>query len=659
VALLELTLLGGFSAQSTAQQTLRISSRKNRALLAFLALTQGRRYARDKLVDLFWGDHDNEHGRNNLRQALAALRKDLTVIDPVTVEGEILSVPAAAVEVDVLAFERLSASDQVDDLKQAAALYRGDLLAGLALDESAFEEWLDPERRRIRELAVDVFTRLIPNLAAKEALETARRLVALDPLRESSHRVLIGLLAEQGDAELALKQYRLYAEALERELGLKPSAVAQALYKDISAGRLPKRETGEHLPAATNAVENIELRQAEKPSIAILPFENRSAESDHQFFCDSLSGEISDAISRLTRFRVVPWAETANYRGKASDLRAIGEDLGAAYVLQGSVHRLGERLRISIQLSDVGRDIHVWAEQFDGTARESFDIQDMIVRAIAASIETQMDLAGRHAAGTASPGALAVQDLVARGNALLYDETPENFAEAMALGEQAVALAPMEPRAHLLRAEAFVYGLAARVVEIDADKIAHGIELSQALLAMAPDLEWAHLVLARAYVEAGRLDEAIAASERALALNPNVSNGVARLGECYALQGRSAEALETCRLAIELNPRSPINYWRKFCIALAHFTAGDDGEALQEARGVLRWKPDLLRAAALIAASATALGLKAESDAAIAQCLARYPDLRASEVAPRLMPPFARPADRARLANLLRAAGLG
>jgi TolB-like protein/cytochrome c-type biogenesis protein CcmH/NrfG len=374
--------------------------------------------------------------------------------------------------------------------------------------------------------------------------------------------------------------------------------------------------------------------------------------ADHQVFCDALGDDISDAISRVTSFQVIARGATANFRGRSLDLGAIGSELGAAYALHGSVQRIGERLRISTQLSDVGRNIHIWAEQFDCTAGEIAGLQDSIVRSIAASTETQIEIALRHAAG------LSVQELVARGNSLLYDETPKGFAEAMALGEQAVALDPKEASAHLLRAEAFVYGLAARVVEIDADKIARGIELSRIALRMAPDQEWTHMALARAYVEAGRLDEAIAESERALELNPSVSNAIARLGECYALQGRSDAALEACRLAIKLNPRSPTNYWRHFSMALAHFAAGDDVEALREAGRILRWKPDFLRAAALVAASATALGLKAESDAAVALCLARYADLRASEVAPRLMPCFDRAADRARLIDLLRAAGL-
>jgi TolB-like protein len=659
VALLQLMLLGGFTAQMSAQQMIKVSGRRNQALLAFLAVNPGRRHPREKLVELFWGDRDQDRGRNSLRQALTALRKDLTGLDPspVAIDGEVLSIAAGAVEVDTVTFERLAQSNEAEALKQAAALYRGDLLAGLTLEEAGFEGWLNPERARLRELAVDVHTRLVPLLSGAEAVDTARRLVALDPLRENSQRLLIRLLAERGETEIALKEYRAFSARLERELGLKPSAAIQSLQKEISSGRYRQEQAAASTSAANAALAAFEQRIAEKLLIAVLPFENRSLDPEHRFFCDGLAGEIADALARVTGFLVTARSATANYRGSAVDIRRVGAELGAAYVLQGSVLRLHEQLRISAQLSEVASGHTIWAEQYNATAGEVVGVQESIVRAIAASTETQIVIAGRNILPPRQ-GELALQDLIARGFGLLYDEAAPALTEALALAEQAVAQAPKDWRGHALLAEAFVHGLAARVIPHDPAAVARALDLARNAVRMAHDNEWTHLVLARAYIEAGALDAAIAESERALEINPSSVTAIARLADCYALLGRSAEATEASRLALKLDPRGPETYRRHFTIGLAAFASADYAEAFRAAGRAARWRPDFVRAELLVAATATALGRKSEAEAALTRCRARYPDLRADEAAPRIMPPYEREADRARLQALLRQAGL-
>jgi tetratricopeptide (TPR) repeat protein len=170
------------------------------------------------------------------------------------------------------------------------------------------------------------------------------------------------------------------------------------------------------------------------------------------------------------------------------------------------------------------------------------------------------------------------------------------------------------------------------------------------------------LVLARALIEEGALDAAIAECERALQINPSHVNAIARLGDCYALLGRSAEAIDASLLALKLDSRGPEGYRRHFTMALAHFAAGNDADAmkmaLKEASQVARWRPDFIRADLLAAAAAAALGRKGDMEAAVSRCRQRYPDLDAATAVPRIMPPFARPTDRARLTEQLRAAGL-
>ena len=652
MGLLELTLLGGFKAALPSQQAVSVGAKKNQALLAYLALNPGRLHGRDKLIDLLWSDRDNEHGRNSLRQALTALRKDLAAIEPqpITVEGEVLTVSPSSIMVDVLAFERLARSDAVEDLKEAAALYKGELLDGLAIRDASFVQWLVPERQRVRELAIEVQSRLIVHLSGAAAIEAAHRLVELDPLREASQRVLIELLAESGEIEAALAQCRRYGALLERDLRMQPSAAMQALSKEIAAGRLTEQG------GTVSPIRKFEHRLNAKRLIAVLPLENRSLDPQHQDLCDVLSGDISDALSRITKLQLVAHTSMAIYRGKMVDVREVARDFGIDYVIQGSVHRLGEHLRINIQLSDAPRGLHLWAEQYDCTLPEIAEIQDTICRAVASSTETQIDLSAKRL--SAATERLAIDDLYALGVSLLYEETAEAYDEAWAVAERAIEIAPRHPRSNLLKAEVHVDRLCARVDEFDSAVVAEGLRLSRAALAMAPHEEWAHLCVARACIEAEDIDTAIVEAERALELNPSLSNGIARRGECYALLGRSADAIAAGRLALKLNPRHPTNHWRHFTIALAHFAAGDDGEALQEATRVLHQRSDYVRAATIVAASAAQLGRNAEAAAAVALLRSRYPDLRSSAVAPRLMPRFARSTDRDRLTTGLRVAGL-
>ena len=653
---LHLKLLGGFAAQAADGRVIKLSNRRNQALLGFLALSPGQRHGRDKLVALLWGERDNDQGRHSLRQGLAVLRKELTEADPainfVAGDGEQLFVPADAIEVDALAFERLARAEGVAELRAAADLYRGALFAAFGLREPGFEEWLRSEQVRLRELAIDVFTRLIPHLDGTEAVETARRLVDFDPLREGSQRLLIGALLGHDQTALALEQFRNYGAMLERELGIKPSDAMQALGREIEGGR--RRRPSEHHPADAQKDDH---RLAERPLIAVLPFVNRSLESGHQAFCEAMTDEVADAISRVASFLVVSGPAIAAYRSPTVDVRAVGADLNAAYVLQGSVYRHGDRMRISVQLSDAANGHHVWVEQYDGAAEEILEIQETIIRAIAASTETHIMLAVRDLA-TRDVASRTFDALATRANSLLYDETQEALDEILELAERAVELAPRDFRAHQLMAEAAVQRLATRIDAFDIATVERALTLARVAVGMAPNNEWAHLVLARAYAEADDFEAAIAEAERALAINPSSAVADSRLGECYALLGRTAEAIESTQLAMTLDPRGPESYRRHFTLGLAQFAAGNDAEAMREAGHAARWRPDYTRASLLVAASAASLDLKPEAEAAVARCLERYPDLRADQAVPRVMPPFRRPADRERLVTLLRAAGL-
>jgi DNA-binding SARP family transcriptional activator len=239
MAALRLNLLGGFEARPESGPLVTLPRKKSEALLAYLALHAGQMQARDKLAALLWGDVSDTRARHSLRQALTALRRAVGpgAIPLLLEEGDGVTIDPGAVDVDVALFERLVAKGDAPALEQAVRLYRGDLLEGLAVAEPSFEEWLMPERERLREKALEALVRLLAHQvragANEAAVQTAIRVLGLDPVQESVHRSLMKLYAQQGRRGAALRQYQVCVGVLERELGAEPEPETRQLYREL------------------------------------------------------------------------------------------------------------------------------------------------------------------------------------------------------------------------------------------------------------------------------------------------------------------------------------------------------------------------------------------------------------------------------------------
>jgi len=233
------SLLGGFDATVPAKGSLHFPTRKAQALLAYLALRPAQSHPRAKLATLFWGEVPDAQARASLRQTLSLLGKTLGPAAGclVTDAGTVRLAPGS-VEVDAVQMERAAAAGTPDRLEAAAALYRGDLLEGLTLDEPGFEDWLLGERERLRELAIDVLAKLVahheaPGGVVERAIQAAVRLLALEPCQEAVHRALMRLYVRQGRQAAALRQYQVCVAALRRELNVDPEPETQRLYREL------------------------------------------------------------------------------------------------------------------------------------------------------------------------------------------------------------------------------------------------------------------------------------------------------------------------------------------------------------------------------------------------------------------------------------------
>ena len=239
MATLSLGLFGGFQARLGVGEVLHLPSRKAQGLLAFLALRPGQPYSREKLAALLWGDTADEQARHSLRQTLCVLRKALPPTKPpsLLIRGETVALNPAAVTVDVATFEGLVTQGTPGALERAAALYQGELLEGLGLREEAFEEWLRAERERLHELAIHALAKLLAHQArtgaTEGAIQTAVRLLALDPLQEPVHRTLMRLYVKQGRRGAALRQYQTCLGVLRRELSVEPEPETTRLYHEL------------------------------------------------------------------------------------------------------------------------------------------------------------------------------------------------------------------------------------------------------------------------------------------------------------------------------------------------------------------------------------------------------------------------------------------
>jgi DNA-binding SARP family transcriptional activator len=253
---LNLTLFGGFEARRASGAVVDLPGQKERALLAYLAVTPGDVHPRERLAGLLWSERGDRQARDSLKQALMRLRRCLEAGDggALRADRQSVALERAAVSVDVLAFERFIRDGTIESLAQAIAIYRGDLLEGIAIHDQAFENWLLVERQRLRQLLERALADLMAQALAandpEQAADAARRLLLLDPLSEAAYRTLMQVHADQGQTAQALKLYETLRERLRRELGVLPDPATAALYERIRRRRPPADDTPAAQPEA-------------------------------------------------------------------------------------------------------------------------------------------------------------------------------------------------------------------------------------------------------------------------------------------------------------------------------------------------------------------------------------------------------------------------
>ena len=315
----------------------------------------------------------------------------------------------------------------------------------------------------------------------------------------------------------------------------------------------------------------------DKPSIAVLPFDNMSGDPEQEYFVDGLTEDIITGLSRVKSLFVIARNSTFIYKGQPTSVTEVGRDLGVRYVLEGSARKVGSRIRVTAQLVRAETAGHLWAEKYDRELNDIFEVQDEITRAVVASTQTQVVISeGEGLSRTVDGPAIGIWDLVKRGWKRIYDFTPDSFEEARLLAVEAIQLDPSNGRGHQLHALALYHqswmGYSA---DRERDMVIARKDAAEAVRLDNKD-EYSHWILGLILL-AGYSDHesAIVEFKRALDINPNFSLGYAGLGTAYSFAGDAEAGIAHAQTALRLNPQDPSNFFRYSGMAVAHFVAGE------------------------------------------------------------------------------------
>jgi TolB-like protein/Tfp pilus assembly protein PilF len=395
----------------------------------------------------------------------------------------------------------------------------------------------------------------------------------------------------------------------------------------------------------------------DKPSIAVLPFDNLSGDPDQDYFSDGIVEDIITALSRMRWLFVVARNSSFTYKGRAVDVKQVGRELGVRYVLEGSVRKADNRVRITGQLIDAASGAHLWAHRFEGSIASIFELQDQVTESVVGAIGPKLEQAEIERAKRKPTENLDAYDYFLRGMAAVHRWSREGNNEALRLFYRAIELDPDFASAHGMAARCYSQRKASGWMLDRSQETAETERLARRAVALGKDDAVALCTagIALSYV-LGEHEHGAALIEQALALNPNWASGWLFSGWVKVWQGESDTALEHVTRAMRLSPQDPTIFNAQAAIGLAHFLAGRYDDARRWAELAVREQPDHFIATGVAAASNALAVRPADARKSMARLLALDPELRISNL--KELFPIRRVEDFVRWASGMRIAGL-
>lgn len=681
---LRLRLIGQMEAWTITSENVLPAGRKTRALLAVVALSNPRPALRGRLAELLWSRRPEEQARASLRQEIHRLLETLNPAgsEIIQVTRDHLSLRPGVVWVDVEEVMRAT-TDQPASL----SLLDGDLLEDLDGIDPTFDAWLTTERERLRDRARNVAEALLRDSAEPEAaIPAAQRLLQIDRAHEGAWRALMRAHAARGERGMAIQAYDRCRAVLADLLDAAPSQETQKLLAEIRGpygSRIPVRPQTQPPPqppqlppaessarAASQIPEPIEepvavlepkqdLRNARGGAhVGVMPMQLVGVSEEEAHLAPGLAEEITTALARFRWMFVVSSSSLGRFAAESRDETAIRRTFGIDFLVDGSIQRVRNRLRITVRLLDLraGGQV-VWARRFDRQSNDLLSLQDEIASEVVAQIDPEILLIEAQRSATRPPMDANAYDLVLRAIPLIGRLERDAFMRAGDYLDRAVQLEPDYAAAFAWYAywNAFLVGQ-------------HWAEDARTVMERAGQLAERAIVLdpfdARAMTIAGhvraflyrRLPEAIALHERALSLNPNLAMAWALSAIAYAYMGDPEEAERRNNRYKKLSPLDPHAFFYDAFFILIHLLKRDYESAVVVGRAVSEMNPSFSATYKPYLAALGHAGRTQEAAIARQRLLALEPDFTIEGFIS--SSPLERAADRDVYANGLRLAGL-
>jgi TolB-like protein len=399
------------------------------------------------------------------------------------------------------------------------------------------------------------------------------------------------------------------------------------------------------------------LVSQEQPSIVVLPFTNLSGDPQQEYFTDGIVEDITTELSRFSELFVIARNSSFTYKGQAVDVRAVGRDLGVRYVLEGSVRKVEKRVRITGQLIDAESGTHIWADRFESSLEDIFELQDQMAHSVVGAIAPRLEQAEIERAKRKPTESLSAYDCFLRGMARWHDWTRTGHDEALKQFHRAIELDPTFARPHALAAGCYLMRksngwVVDRAAEIaETDRLARiSADLGRA---DAVALAWSAHALAHVV---GDIGAGLSLIDHALQLNPNLAVAWQRSGWIHVYAGEPDVAIEHVRTAMRLSPLDPLMHLAYSAIAYGYFFLGDLGQCSIWSDRALQMRPDWPAALRVSAMCHAVAGRERSAQQAMTRLQALQPTLRLSNLNEQMF--LHRPEHMEKLVEAMRKAGL-
>jgi adenylate cyclase len=397
------------------------------------------------------------------------------------------------------------------------------------------------------------------------------------------------------------------------------------------------------------------LALPDKPSIAVLPFQNMSGDPEQEYFADGMVEDIITSLSRLSGFFVIARNSTFTYKGRAVDVKAVSRELGVRYVLEGSVRKAGNKVRVTAQLIDGATGNHVWAERYDRDLADIFAVQDEITETIVGALEPRLQVAEIIRAQHKTPSSLDAWDLVVQAMDRISRFTDADSRAAIEMLDRAISIDPRYARAYAHKAWLTIWrgfqgwDPMGEAITTASDSVAKGRQFDA-------DEPWVYVARVMVCVATRNGGEGVTAGRKAVELNPNFAYGYSFLGAALACSGDGDAALIAIDRAQRLSPRDLLHDEFDLFYAFAQFQKGDYARAADFAASAASLRPGHAYPYRMLAASSALVGDLQRATPALANILALTPGFNLAQAESQNV--YQRADDRARLIDGLRLAGL-